>query len=72
MTLPVAHGNSLHALVMRIGDLTEYEAELYLPTGFRLRYDLDPHLEPVVKGVAYLDPDDAVAGAAAAGSAQRR
>ncbi len=54
-------------------EATEYEvADLCRDTGFRLRHVLDTRRQPVVNGVASLDPDDAVAGAAAAGSAQRR
>lgn len=58
--LVAAHGNSLRALVKhldRIGD--DDIAELNIPTGIPLVYDLDEHLVPVKSG--YLDPDAAAA-----------
>jgi len=64
-TLVVAHGNSLRALVMHLDALTQEEvAELNIPTGVPVRYDLDTRLQPTVNGGRYLDPDAAAAGAA--------
>jgi 2,3-bisphosphoglycerate-dependent phosphoglycerate mutase len=38
---------------------------LNIPTGIPLRYELDDELRPTVRGGQYLDPDAAVAAAAA-------
>jgi len=63
--LVAAHGNSLRALVKHldgIGD--EAIAELNIPTGIPLVYELDDSFKPVRPG-EYLDPEAAAAGAAA-------
>jgi 2,3-bisphosphoglycerate-dependent phosphoglycerate mutase len=58
--LVVAHGNSLRALVKhldKIGD--EAIAELNIPTGIPLLYELDASYAPTVAGGRYLDPEAA-------------
>jgi 2,3-bisphosphoglycerate-dependent phosphoglycerate mutase len=40
-------------------------AELNIPTGIPLVYELDENFKPIVKGGRYLDPEAAAAGAAA-------
>src|SRR6185437_2068876 len=63
-TLVAAHGNSLRALVKHLNGISDDDiAELNIPTGIPLRYELDAELK-VVKS-EYLDPDAAAAGAAA-------
>jgi 2,3-bisphosphoglycerate-dependent phosphoglycerate mutase len=64
--LMVAHGNSLRALVKYLDQVSDDNiAELNIPTGIPLRYDLDADLRPVVAGGTYLDPAAAASGAAA-------
>ena len=65
--LVAAHGNSLRALVKHLDRVSDEEiAKLNIPTGIPLRYDLDPvTLAPLTPGGAYLDPEAAVAAAAA-------
>jgi 2,3-bisphosphoglycerate-dependent phosphoglycerate mutase len=65
--LVAAHGNSLRALVKHLDQISdEAIAGLNIPTGIPLRYDLDPQtLLPLAPGGVYLDPDAAVAAAAA-------
>jgi 2,3-bisphosphoglycerate-dependent phosphoglycerate mutase len=61
-----AHGNSLRALVKHLDDIPDdVIAELNIPTGIPLIYELDAALRPTVAGGRYLDPDAAAAGAAA-------
>ena len=63
--LVVAHGNSLRALVKHLDGISdEAIAELNIPTGIPLVYELDGDFMPVKPGV-YLDPQAAAAGAAA-------
>lgn len=63
--LVTAHGNSLRALVKHLDGISDEDiAELNIPTGIPLVYNLDDNLTPVGKG-EYLDPDAAAAGAAA-------
>ena len=55
VTMVVAHGNSLRALVMHLDGLTRQQVvELNIPTGIPLRYELDDRLQVVSSG--YLDP----------------
>ncbi len=62
----VAHGNSLRALVKHLDGISDDEiAELNIPTGIPLVYELDDDLRPTVRGGAYLDPDAAAAAVAA-------
>ncbi|MBI5161850.1 MAG: phosphoglyceromutase [Micrococcales bacterium] len=63
--LVVAHGNSLRGLVKHLYGISDDEiAELNIPTGIPLVYDLDDEYRPLGPG-RYLDPDAAAAGAAA-------
>ncbi|MHA6792529.1 phosphoglyceromutase [Pseudonocardia bannensis] len=58
--LVAAHGNSLRALVKQLDGISDADiAELNIPTGIPLRYDLDDMLRPTVRGGTYLDPDAA-------------
>jgi 2,3-bisphosphoglycerate-dependent phosphoglycerate mutase len=64
--LVAAHGNSLRALVKHLDNISDTDiAGLNIPTGIPLVYRLDHHLAPTVPGGEYLDPDAAVAAAAA-------
>jgi 2,3-bisphosphoglycerate-dependent phosphoglycerate mutase len=64
--LVVAHGNSLRALVKHLDGISdEAIAELNIPTGIPLLYELDGAFKPVVPGGHYLDPDAAKAAAEA-------
>jgi 2,3-bisphosphoglycerate-dependent phosphoglycerate mutase len=64
--LVVAHGNSLRALVKHLDGIGDDEiAELNIPTGIPLVYDLDDDFRPVEKGGRYLDPRAAVEAAEA-------
>lgn len=61
----VAHGNSLRGLVKHLDGISDADiAELNIPTGIPLVYELDDNLKPV-KPSYYLDPEAAAAGAAA-------
>ncbi len=63
--LVTAHGNSLRALVKHLDGIGDDAiAELNIPTGIPLVYELDDAFAPIGAG-RYLDPDAAVAGAAA-------
>ena len=63
--LVTAHGNSLRALVKHLDGISDDAiAELNIPTGIPLVYELDDDFTPVGPGV-YLDPEAAAAGAAA-------
>lgn len=63
--LVTAHGNSLRALVKHLDGISDDDiAELNIPTGIPLVYELDDSFAPI--GPAkYLDPEAAAAGAAA-------
>ena len=64
--LVVAHGNSIRALVKHLDDIGEAEiAELNIPTGIPLVYEMDTGFRPGTRGGRYLDPEAAAAGAAA-------
>ncbi len=64
--LVVAHGNSLRALVKHLDGIGDAEiAELNIPTGMPLVYELDEGFRPVTPGGRYLDPDAAAAAAEA-------
>jgi 2,3-bisphosphoglycerate-dependent phosphoglycerate mutase len=61
-----AHGNSLRALVKHLDQIDdETIAELNIPTGIPLVYELDDAFRPVEKGGRYLDPEAAVSAAEA-------
>ncbi len=63
--LVTAHGNSLRALVKHLDGISdEAIAELNIPTGIPLVYELGDDFMPIASG-QYLDPDAAAAGAAA-------
>jgi 2,3-bisphosphoglycerate-dependent phosphoglycerate mutase len=64
--LVAAHGNSLRALVKHLDGISDDDiAALNIPTGIPLVYRLDADLSPTVLGGEYLDPEAAVAAAAA-------
>jgi 2,3-bisphosphoglycerate-dependent phosphoglycerate mutase len=66
VVLVVAHGNSLRALVKHLDGISDAAiAELNIPTGIPLLYELDAAYRPVVPGGRYLDPDAAAAAAEA-------
>jgi 2,3-bisphosphoglycerate-dependent phosphoglycerate mutase len=70
--LIVAHGNSLRALVKHLDGISDADiAELNIPTGMPLVYELDHRFRPTQPGGRYLDPDAAAAGAAAVASQGR-
>ncbi|ACY96290.1 phosphoglyceromutase [Thermomonospora curvata] len=55
--LVVAHGNSLRALVKHLDDISDTDiAELNIPTGIPLVYELDDDFAPLKRGGEYLDP----------------
>jgi 2,3-bisphosphoglycerate-dependent phosphoglycerate mutase len=64
--LVAAHGNSLRAIVKHLDQISdEAIANLNIPTGIPLRYDLDDDLRPLKTGGEYLDPEAAKEAAAA-------
>jgi 2,3-bisphosphoglycerate-dependent phosphoglycerate mutase len=63
--LVTAHGNSLRALVKHLEGISDDDiAELNIPTGIPLVYELGDDFMPTKPG-EYLDPEAAAAGAAA-------
>ena len=71
-TLIVAHGNSLRALVKHLDGISDAEiADLNIPTGMPLVYELDSGFRPVEAGGRYLDPAAAAAAAEAVRSQGR-
>ncbi|WP_026209330.1 phosphoglyceromutase [Corynebacterium caspium] len=61
-----AHGNSLRALVKYLDNISDEDiAELNIPTGIPLVYELNADGSVVNPGGTYLDPEAAAAGAAA-------
>ncbi len=66
MPLVVAHGNSLRALVKHLDGIGDADiAELNIPTGMPLVYELDDRFRPVQRGGRYLDPEAAAQAAEA-------
>jgi 2,3-bisphosphoglycerate-dependent phosphoglycerate mutase len=66
--LVTAHGNSLRALVKHLDGISDADiAELNIPTGIPLVYELGDDFTPVAPS-RYLDPEAAAAGAAAVAS----
>jgi 2,3-bisphosphoglycerate-dependent phosphoglycerate mutase len=64
--LIVAHGNSLRALVKHLDGISDAAiAELNIPTGIPLVYELDDDYRPMVAGGRYLDPAAAAEAAEA-------
>ena len=62
--LIVAHGNSLRALVKHLDGISDAAiAELNIPTGIPLVYELDEAFRPAVPGGRYLDPEAAAEAA---------
>jgi 2,3-bisphosphoglycerate-dependent phosphoglycerate mutase len=62
----VAHGNSLRALVKHLDKISdEAIAQLNIPTGIPLLYELDDSFTPRQSGGRYLDPEAAKAAAEA-------
>ena len=58
--LVTAHGNSLRALVKHLDGISDSDiAELNIPTGIPLVYELNDTMSPVKKGGEYLDPEAA-------------
>ena len=63
--LVTAHGNSLRALVKHLDGISDDDiADLNIPTGIPLVYELGDDFTPLAPG-RYLDPEAAAAGAAA-------
>lgn len=61
-----AHGNSLRALVKHLDGVSDADiAELNIPTGIPLVYELDESFNPTHSGGRYLDPEAAATAAAA-------
>jgi 2,3-bisphosphoglycerate-dependent phosphoglycerate mutase len=72
VVLVVAHGNSLRAMVKHLDGINDAEiAELNIPTGIPLVYELDARYRPVVPGGRYLDPEAAAVAAQAVGAQGR-
>jgi 2,3-bisphosphoglycerate-dependent phosphoglycerate mutase len=64
--LVVAHGNSLRALVKHLDGISDAAiAELNIPTGIPLLYELDETFKPLSGGGRYLDPEAAATAAEA-------
>ncbi|MDO5077843.1 phosphoglyceromutase [Corynebacterium sp.] len=64
--LIAAHGNSLRALVKYLDNISDEDiANLNIPTGIPLVYELDADGKVLNPGGTYLDPEAAAAGAAA-------
>jgi len=65
LVLITAHGNSLRALVKELDGISDTDiAELNIPTGIPLLYDLDQEFKPITPGGKYLDPVAAAEAAA--------
>lgn len=65
VVLITAHGNSLRALVKHLDGISDDDiAELNIPTGIPLVYELNKSFRPIGIGV-YLDPTAAASGSAA-------
>ncbi|GAA4377863.1 phosphoglyceromutase [Agromyces bauzanensis] len=70
--LVTAHGNSLRALVKHLDGISDDDiAELNIPTGIPLVYELGEDFMPAKPG-EYLDPEAAAAGAAAVAAQGRK
>jgi 2,3-bisphosphoglycerate-dependent phosphoglycerate mutase len=64
--LVVAHGNALRALVKHLDGISDTAiAELNIPTGIPLHYELDSQCRTAGVGGRYLEPEAAAAGAEA-------
>jgi 2,3-bisphosphoglycerate-dependent phosphoglycerate mutase len=72
LVLITAHGNSLRALVKELDAISDADiAELNIPTGIPLFYELDANFKPIKPGGTYLDPAAAAAAAAKVASQGR-
>jgi 2,3-bisphosphoglycerate-dependent phosphoglycerate mutase len=70
--LVAAHGNSLRALVKHLDGISDADiADLNIPTGMPLIYELDERFRPVTPGGQYLDPEAAAVAAEAVRSQGR-
>ena len=59
--LVTAHGNSLRALVKHLDGISDGDiAELNIPTGIPLLYELNENFMPIKKSGEYLDPEAAL------------
>ena len=64
--LITAHGNSIRAIVKYLDTISDTDiAEVNIPTGIPLLYELNEKFEPIIKGGRYLDPVAAQAAIAA-------
>jgi 2,3-bisphosphoglycerate-dependent phosphoglycerate mutase len=71
--LVTAHGNSLRALVKHLDGISDSEiAELNIPTGIPLLYELDENFSPLKTGGEYLDPSAAAAAIEAVANQGKR
>ena len=71
--LVTAHGNSLRALVKHLDGISDADiAELNIPTGIPLLYELNDHMMPTLKGGEYLDPNAAKAAIEAVANQGKR
>lgn len=56
LVLVTAHGNSLRALVKHLDGISDADiADLNIPTGIPLLYQLDDQMQPILRGGEYLD-----------------
>ncbi|TRZ86726.1 MAG: phosphoglyceromutase [Streptomycetaceae bacterium] len=71
--LVTAHGNSLRALVKHLDGISDADiAELNIPTGIPLLYQLNDQMMPTIKGGEYLDPNAAKAAIEAVANQGKR
>ena len=71
--LVTAHGNSLRALVKHLDGISDSDiAELNIPTGIPLLYELNDQMMPTIQGGEYLDPNAAKAAIEAVANQGKR
>ena len=57
LVLITAHGNSIRAIVKYLDEISDTDiAQVNIPTGIPLLYELDDNFKPITKGGKYLDP----------------
>jgi len=57
IVLITAHGNSIRAIVKYLDEISDIDiAQVNIPTGIPLLYELDENFKPITKGGKYLDP----------------
>ena len=57
LVLITAHGNSIRAIVKYLDEISDTDiAQVNIPTGIPLLYELDENFKPITKGGKYLDP----------------